>query len=188
MLAVFLSLTLAYGASVVKCERSPRWPVKTLSDRDASRINFRPEKTTVDALRREKVITPLPIEPRHGPEFRVYEVVCGIEAYDISEDGDITIILYQPGHITHMMMGEMPDPDCASVKNSPYRKLFRRVRGDFRRECLRGRKPVADGKRHPVKGLYRVTGVGFVDVPHLMTGNAPNYFELHPVLRIRRVK
>jgi hypothetical protein len=188
MTLFFLFPAFAAARSVVKCEKSPRWPVKTLSDRDAARINFQPKKTTVDALCKKKVITPLPIEPRHGPEFNVYEVICGIEAYDISEDGDITAILYEPGHITHMMMGEMPDPDCPSVKNSTYRKLFRRVRGEFSRECLRGRKPVADGLRHPVKGLYRVTGVGFVDVPHLMTGNAPNYFELHPVLGIRRIK
>jgi hypothetical protein len=187
-LAVFLSLTLAYGASVVKCERSFRWPVKTLSDPAAARINFRPRKATVDELCGKKVMIVLPEQRRQGPEFNVYEVTCGIEAYDISEDGDITAILYEPGHITRMMMGEMPDPDCPDVRKSPYRKLFRRVREEFRRECLRGRKPVADGLRHPVKGLYKVTGVGFVDVPHPMTGNAPNYFELHPVLSIRRIK
>jgi hypothetical protein len=36
--------------------------------------------------------------------------------------------------------------------------------------------------------VLRVTGVGFFDYDHGQTGAAPNLIELHPVLRLERIR
>ena len=87
------------------------------------------------------------------------------------------------------MIAEVPNPDCPNVKDSPYATEFRRVWDDFRKSGTRDGNINQDGKRHGArKGLYRLTGVAFVDIPHFQEGRAKNDIELHPVLMIERLQ
>ncbi len=175
------------GDAGKRCILLERWAVKTLADKDSARIDFRPEKTTVSAMGDVKRIPPLPFMPRQGPEFKTFEVTCRIESYNTVRDGDLNLTLVDPDNPDRTMIAEVPSPDCLEDKKSPYAGVFRRVWGEFREIGAPGGRIIADFKRHKAReGLYTITGVGFIDIPHLQEGAAPNYIELHPVLSIRR--
>lgn len=185
-------LLLAASASALICLPSARWAVKTLKDPDAKKIDFNHKKTTVSRLIRIKTgIYPYPIESgRQGHEFNTYEVVCRIRSYSIAEeDDDLNLVISDPEHPKDTMIAEVPNPDCPNVKDSPYAKEFRSVWDEFRKSGTRDGKINQDGKRHGARsGLYRLTGVAFVDIPHFQEGRAKNDIELHPVLGIERVE
>ena len=187
-----LCLLLTTSAHALICLPSARWAVKTLKDPDAKKINFEPKKTTVTRLVRIKTgIYPYPIKSgRHGHEFNTYEVVCRIMSYSIAEeDDDLNLVISDPEHPNDTMIAEVPNPDCPNVKDSPYAKEFRRVWDEFRKSGTRDGKIIQDGKRHGTRsGLYRLTGVAFVDIPHFQEGRAENNIELHPVIMIEELK
>ena len=187
-----LCLLLTTSAHALICLPSARWAVKTLKDPEARNINFEPKKTTVRRLVRIKTgIYPYPIESkRHGHEFSTYVVVCRIKSYSIAEeDDDLNLVISDPVHPKDTLIAEVPNPDCPNVKDSPYAKEFRRVWDEFRKSGTRDGKINQDGKRHGArKGLFRLTGVAFVDIPHFQEGRAKNDIELHPVLMIEMLK
>jgi hypothetical protein len=184
---------LACGTEAAKkdeCSWSIRWSVKTLTDKDASKVDLHPIKTTVGELTRIKRAMPIPDPPRMEEELKVYEVVCRIGSYSVAEDGDLNLMLSDPTHPDDKMIAELPDPDCGSVKDSRHAEDFRRAWAQFRADCAEDGRVIADGKDRPVRnGLYRITGVAFFDLPHfILKGASRNEIELHPVLSIERVE
>lgn len=177
-------------AGALNCIKSERWNIKTLADKDAVKIDFKPKNLSVHQLIRLKTVIPSPLldAPRQPLERRVFETTCIIKSYSIALDGDLNLVLADPEHPDETLIAEVADPDCPSVRKSPHVEDFRRVRMEFREICLGGRKINRDGW-HPVKkGLYKVTGVVFIDIPHIMKGKAPNNIELHPILSISRAR
>jgi len=152
-------------------------------------IDFKPEDTTVKRLQEIKIKSFLtPITPRQSPEFRTYRIICRIKSYNTALDGDLCLELVDADEPEYTMFGEVPNPDCLIVRDSPYAEQFRGVWSSFRRDCVQDGKIVDDMERHAVnEGLYEVTGVCFMDLPHPTEGAADNYVELHPVLSIKKV-
>jgi hypothetical protein len=190
LIAVFLLLLLAstaWGREKKECSWSMRWDVKTLSDQDAGKINFHPEKTTIRRLTNKRMKFPVKERPRMQQEFKTYEVTARIKFYSVADDGDLNLILADPRHPGETIIAELPDPDCDTVKGSPYKERFRRAWREFRENCAIGGEINRDGNDHKVrKGLYTVTGVAFFDMPHFQEGESRNDIELHPILSIRR--
>jgi len=189
---VILCLLLATSAQALVCLPSARWAVKTLKDPDAKKIDFKPKITTIRSLVNIKTgIYPYPLESgRQGHEFNTYQVVCRIKSYSIAEeDGDLNLVISDPKYSQYTLIAEVPNPDCPNVKDSPYAREFRRVWDEFRESGTRDGKIIQDGKRHGTRrGLYRLTGVAFVDIPHFQEGRAKNNIELHPVIIIKKLK
>jgi len=96
---------------------------------------------------------------------RSYIIVGTIIEKRPEADEDIHVVL-EDAQGNHLIV-EFPHPGCAV--GSPALAAIKRAR-----------KQVAALQ---VGQQVRVTGMLFFDKPHQMTGNAPNYAELHPVFR-----
>jgi hypothetical protein len=91
-----------------------RWSVKTLSDRDRGRVNFRPRPTTVAALAALERPVFLPEGGRAKPVERTTFVLRAyLAGWQPENDGDIHLILADPDQQTVTMIAEIPDPECA---------------------------------------------------------------------------
>jgi hypothetical protein len=102
-----------------------RWGVKTLSDGNASQVNFTPRARTIRSLR--ALVPPDALgkgTPRVRPtEYRVYRlrarllehkwVCCGGD-----DDGDYHLVLADPRNRARTMVAEIPDPACPGARNS----------------------------------------------------------------------
>lgn len=169
---ILLAATPARGQSVsTGCGRD-RWPVKTLSDRDAGKVDRTPVRTTIEELsrlpaRRRK----LPQDGRIAPqELTTYQVQGIVQRIVVEKDRDWHLILADPQNAAVTMTVEIPDPLC--VENV-----------EIRDELSEARRDLHTIPRH---GLAEVTGVGFFDRVHTKSEHGKNGFELHPVLGIRR--
>src|SRR2546425_742720 len=72
-----------------------RWAVKTLADRRARLVDFKPRTTTLRALRRLR----RPTEPTgriRGVETTTYRVRARVLAAKIEEDSDIHLVIADP--------------------------------------------------------------------------------------------
>jgi hypothetical protein len=169
-----------------------RWGIKTLSDGNASEVNFEPRARTIRSLR--ALAPPAALgrnTPRVGPtEYQVYRlrarllehkwVCCGG-----GDDGDYHLVLADPKNRARTMIAEMSDPGCPGARNSSRVAALRAVRRKY--DALFGPPPKG---RFGVLGnrpLVFVTGVGFFDAVHGQKGVAPNGIELHPVLDVAPV-
>jgi hypothetical protein len=156
-----------------------RWPVKTLSDRDAGRVNLAPRRTTVAALarlRRPRRLTERRIRP---VEFRSYRIRARlVEAIRDDMDRDIHLVVADLDHPGLTMITELPDPACRAAQRSPRRILLRRARRAFEGAC--GRQRIDYNK--PLGGIGTITGVAFFDRIKGQRGISPNGIELHPLL------
>lgn len=151
--------------------------MKTLTDRDANRVDFTPRRTTIRELGRLTPPSKRPYDRRAGVAER--QLFC-IEAWIVEpprpqEDGDLHVALQQVGDTTARMLVEIPDVRCATVCSSPYAAAFAQARLTMER-ALKSWK--GDSLR------VRVVGVGFFDRNHGQFGAARNFFELHPVLAV----
>jgi hypothetical protein len=151
-----------------------RWAVKTLSDPEATRVDFANViRTSVSAL---NDLTPhcsnLP-EPRTFPEeFRVYEVPGVVTLARQEDDQDIHLVLADPQHPSRTIVTEVVDPSCSGVAQSPYLSILTQARSAY--QAL---SPLA-GKN------VMVRGVGFYDFAHGQAGRSVSCIELHPVTRL----
>ncbi len=162
-----------------------RWEIKTLSDADRGRVDFRPVDATIDEL------IALP-RPPHRPEHRrlgptettTYRVIACLGIYDTipEDDGDVHLVI---GHIDRnvSMITEIPNPRCSGVCASGVGEVFAAARDSIRAILESG---VVSPECNNDVPLIEVTGVGFFDHIHHQNGVAPNGIELHPVLRIAR--
>jgi hypothetical protein len=162
-----------------------RWHVKTLTDPDASAVNFSPQVTTVEqlnALTRPAGISRGPSsDQRYGPtELQTYTVQAWLVGWRPELDQDFILGLQDVNSI-QTMRAESVSPRCSNACMSAKRAEYAQVR-KLLEHCL----PVSQRflrPRDPTK--LEVTGVAFFDFPHGQYASAPNGIELHPILSVK---
>jgi len=177
---VLASLLLTTGCALNRSQ------VKSLSDRDAGRIQFDPVvATTIGALNA--------LTAQCGParnrrvrteERQVYRVEGIITRVKRERDHDIHLVLRDPSQVRETLVVEADDPDFRLNVTSPYRSKLSAGRQMLEALMLRSTAtPASD-----LVGLrVAVTGVGFFDINHLQVGRARSCIELHPLLSIERL-
>ncbi len=156
-----------------------RWPVKTLADPDAGRVDPVPVPATVAALRQLPAPATLPDRARVAPvELTTYAVTVDLIAAKLEDDGDIHLVVAEPGTPAATMIAEFPDPDCALATAPPLRARLAQARAAL----LAATGNPSAQRFVPLAGRVTLAGVGFFDRPHGQAGAAPNGIELHPVL------
>lgn len=160
-----------------------RWPVKTLSDADASRVSLaQVQQTTIRALNDHPThCSGLPSARTFAEEFEVYEVTGRITYVRLEDDRDYHIALADPGDSSYTIVTEVPDIACQGAASSLYRGALETARNAFV-SLLGGRSPSS-----LVGTTVRVRGVGFFDFNHGQNGRARNCMELHPIVSIDRI-
>ena len=178
-----LSVGVDSGATPRRSSGCPgdfRWPVKTLSDRNDRFVDFRPQGSYVEEVR--KFPRPPGIGPRtprmRNQERQVFRVGIRLVESRLATTGDIVLIGKNVIDPRVSIALEFPDPTCDGAARSAKRRAMRRARAAFIRECgMPGRKV-----RYLGYGVATVTGVGYFDSLKGPAAVAPNGFELHPVL------
>jgi hypothetical protein len=160
-----------------------RWPVKTLSDSDASRVAVsRIEETTIKALNeRAAHCAALPSARTYAEEFEVYELVGRVTYVRLEDDRDYHIAITDPADSRYSLVTEVADIACQGAITSPHRGVLESARNAFL-AMLGGRMPST-----LVGATIRVRGVGFYDFDHGQRGRAGNCMELHPVIAIEQL-
>jgi hypothetical protein len=105
-----------------------------------------------------------------------------LRAFVKEDDRDIHLIVSRPDHRHHKMITELPNVHCQGAASSIKKHAMRLARRHFIAAC--GRPSTSFQTLH---GLAKIKGVAFFDIPRGQTGAAPNYIELHPLLRFRMV-
>jgi hypothetical protein len=169
-----------------------RWAVKTLSDPDASTVDFTPVSQTLAGL----VALPAPtgssetsrLNPTERTTFKVHARLVGykieFEPRTNKGDHDFHIVIADIQDPTKTMVVEIPDPVCGGVCASVKLNDIKSVRSDFPTH-FPSAPPTSEFKTVQGNVEVDVTGVGFFDFAHGQTGLAPNCIELHPVLSLQ---
>jgi len=154
--------------------------VKTLSDSDASSVNFTPVGTTVPHLRALAAPAELPQSSRISPtELAVYSLTVKVVEFKLEDDRDIHLVIADPSDASLTMIVEFPDAStCAGAVSSARAAEMRGARDSF--TATFGQP--SSSHFTMISGTATLTGVGFFDFKHGQTGVAPNAIELHPVL------
>ena len=152
-----------------------RWPVKTLSDPAARRVDFAVRPATVRYLGSLRANTGGQ-DSRAPLEMRVFGVQARLVGVKREPDSDYHLILSEGGAT---MIAEMPLTACTS--GAQHRYAMSTARAELER-AVGG--PVGESWIHPNLRV-RVAGVLFFDDPHGQSGHARNYAELHPVTGFR---
>lgn len=157
-----------------------RWAVKTLSDEEATCVDFTPRHTTVSWLVSQQVPERLPEQSRSGTiECQVWELTGRLKEFKAEDDGDFHIVLADLEKPDLTMIVEIPDPSCSGVCASPHSAEMVRARESFTQVFGL---PPKRFQRMTQTVMVTITGVGFFDFKHRQTGLAPNGIELHPVI------
>jgi len=159
-----------------------RWPVKTLSDADALRVNFAPLSSSV------AILSNLPEHCGGGPdnarayaeELQVFEVVGRIIVARAEDDRDFHVAIADPIDPGATMVTEVADPGCSGATASPFAPHLQAARFSF--DAFRAGRNLTSLSGE----LVRVRGVGFYDFNHGQTGRSRSCIELHPILAIER--
>jgi len=154
-----------------------RWPVKTLTDRDAKKVDFTPRPATVDGLRARRPPAHLRKRRGRGFERRTFRVDADLVEMKLEEDSDVHLVIAQPGAPSHTMIVEFPAAKCTRGAARGARNRMSRARRALTRACGR-----PSDRFRRLQGQGTITGVGFWDKPHGQRGVAPNAVELHPVV------
>jgi hypothetical protein len=161
-----------------------RWAVKTLSDRGASKVDFHARRRSVRFLRRLDRPTVGSDDPRIRPvEFRTYRIKVSLKEAVKEDDRDIHVVVTEPRHPRVHMIVELPDVHCKGAARSIKKAAMRRARRRFVVACGK-----VTSSFEALNGRAVIRGVGFWDIPHGQTGAAPNYIELHPLIRFRMTR
>lgn len=145
-----------------------------MRDSDATKVKLAPKLTTIGALADIPIPEiPYPRYRRIGPqELQVFRVRAVIYTITVESDKDWHLILHDPTAQDISMIAEIPDPECV---DDPALKAV----------LFEARRVLRTIPRH---GTADIDGVGFFDFIHTQRGRPRNGFELHPVLRIKRVQ
>jgi hypothetical protein len=155
-----------------------RWPVKTLSDPDASRVNLRPRPTTIAQLAALIPPSSLP-QSRVAPvELQTFTVRARLVAMKLEADSDLKLVLADLGPRSASMSAELPAAACVLQAAPALQKKMDSARATFVERCGSPSSVLFT----QLGGVVTLTGVGFFDRRHGATGAAPNGIELHPVL------
>ncbi|MBZ5602731.1 MAG: hypothetical protein LAO79_10530 [Acidobacteriia bacterium] len=204
-----------------------RWPVKTGTDLDVASVGQNTVKgeklgagvvaTTVEEL----IALPRPANmpalhssfPKNSfyqnhrapsSETTVWKITATITEAKLEQDGDYHLVL--KGDSGKTMIGEIPNPEAAFVKNADWRAQIKEARDAMDQKLGRSLKaldfapeemapptedrfaagPVEEEEAVMTKigSKATITGVGFFDSSHGQTGVAPNAIELHPIFSI----
>ena len=161
-----------------------RWPVKTMSDADASAVNRTPAGATLATLR----AFPAPkVRPQNGRANAIEKTEFGVSGnitkWGLESDSDFHLVLADATDPAKTIVLEVPDTTCVNGATKDVRDSIAVVR----QEVVRALGPPSVGLtalKTPVP--ITATGIGFFDFGHA-TGHPPNAFELHPLLSIRFV-
>lgn len=156
-----------------------RWQVKTLSDPQRDQVNLTAVHTTLEEL--VAIERPAYIDYRRAApvELTTYQIDAYLAGWKGENDSDIHLILAGLSDQRATMIAEIPDPACSGACASGLSADFASAR-----EVVAHILAEPNPTDNPI--ILRVTGVGFFDRNHGQTGAAPNFLELHPVLRVER--
>jgi hypothetical protein len=183
--AVLLFASRFDSVALPPCNGVERWSVKVVTDSAASRINYTPKQARIsDFVKLRPQYSGM--EPRADVERQTYEVTCRIAGYKREADGDIHIVMMDPNDNSVTMIGEIPDPDCPNVSNSPLVSAFRSARAQIASFAVEH--DDGSGLHKVARGLYKLVGIGFMDRIEGQLGVAPNGIELHPVISVTRIE
>jgi hypothetical protein len=159
-----------------------RWPVKTLSDGDAARVNFNPVPATVTDLRALPAPGSLPQASRIAPtELTTFSVTANVVEFKIETDLDIHLVIADPNDASATMIVEFPNAaDCSGAVASAHRANMETAR----QALINTFGQPSSSHFTSITGTITLAGVGFFDFKHGQTGVAPNAIELHPVLSV----
>ena len=160
-----------------------RWPVKTLSDSDAAKVDFRPRPADVTSLRALAAPASLPQDSRVTPtELETYVIQVEVQGFKLEDDSDVHVVVHPIGKPGETMIVELAEATCNGAVGSLQRGAMQSARQSFTSIC-------GDPSRRfkPCAATLEITGVAFFDFPHGQTGVAPNGIELHPVLSVTRL-
>ncbi|MDP9344004.1 MAG: hypothetical protein M3Q23_18310 [Actinomycetota bacterium] len=157
-----------------------RWNIKTLSDKDAGKVNFKPKDRGVNYLRGLAAPKDLSSDtPRiQKVEFTTYSLKVHLLRATFEDDSDVHLVVSAPANKAHTMIVEFPDTTCQGAAGSKKKKVMKQARDDLLAACP----PISHSSFTKLKGTATITGVGFWDEIHGQSGVAPNGIELHPVL------
>lgn len=172
-----------YSGDGPHCGRE-RWEVKELSDDRARDVDFTPKKRTIAELLTLERVVPRHSEPRRDDEMQTFRVRCAIIKYKLEDDGDLHLVIQDPGNPSAHMVAEIPDPTCPDAIAGGHAAQFNAAR-DMLFELFAEHPPRPRMQSVDPPPIVEITGVGFYDFPHGQTGMAPNNLELHPVLLLK---
>src|SRR3954452_15269578 len=150
-----LVAVLAWAPPALACGVE-RWPEKTLQDRRASRVNFTPVRSTVDALRRTRVVRDADGLRKAPVETTVYRVRAQLVGAVIEDDEDIHLVIASLHNSRRTMNVEFPSSDCMARASPTARRKMRSARRSFSRAC-----GSPGGSFRPLRGRATIDGVGF---------------------------
>jgi hypothetical protein len=157
-----------------------RWSIKTLSDKDAGKVHFKPKDRGVNYLRGLNAPKSLSSDTPRIPkvEFTTYSLKVQLLRATFEDDSDVHLVVAAPGNKAHTMITEFPDTTCKGAASSKKKHAMKQAREDLLAACP----PISHSSFTKLKGSATLTGVGFWDEIHGQSGVAPNGIELHPVL------
>lgn len=158
-----------------------RWNIKTLSDRDTFKINF---KNLIPTTVHEQVSLESPKErkSRLTSETYVYSIDCFIIGYKKeSNDKDIRIII-EDIETDETMVAEIPSYECLEIQMTSRYELFKQLQEWFIANIGQPKSNFVFLEKHI---LVTITGIGFFDLHHGQIGMSRNGREIHPVLSIK---
>jgi hypothetical protein len=155
LVAITLQTVSASPASATSCGVW-RWPVKTLSDRRRTSVDFTAVSRSVRHLRRLNAPSSLSsTTPRmRGIERKTMRVRARVIEAKIEDDSDIHLVISVPNARRHTMIVEFPKPSCVAKKFK--RRAMRRARNAMLNNC--GSLSTSFTR---LRGRVTVTGVGF---------------------------
>jgi hypothetical protein len=156
----------------------PRWRVKTLSDVLAGRVSDHPKQSSIAALR--KLHAPRRLNARsprrRGPERTTYHVNARLVEMELEKDGDVILVAIDPT-TKDKLAAEFPASGCTRRASAEHRRRMSGARAALIAACG---KPMSTGNE--IGGSATITGVGFFEPGDGVPPEAPNRFELHPVV------
>jgi hypothetical protein len=172
------------------CPGKWRWSVKTLTDTpDNSSVNFASRLKTIAELGGlAKPSVPINSQTLHvprqpGPEKKTNRVNAVLVKMKKESDGDIHLVVADPGPDGTRMVVEFPKPNCDPASTSVKRPEMEAARKALTDHC--GSAP-SSFKNGMLEGTATVKGVGFFDFKHA-GDQAENGIELHPVVKLTNV-
>ena len=86
--------------------------------------------------------------------------------------------------IKYVIIAEVQDPECNSVKDTKYEEKYSKVRKELEDRTTDKRNKKHKRYRYVEEGLYIIKGVVFKDKKHVVNEAAPGVLEIHPIIEL----
>jgi hypothetical protein len=182
---LFVSTSVAF-AQEEDDDETPRWRVKTLSDRDTIFVRF--DTIIRSSIREQNRMAAADVSDktrRLASETAVYEITALLVAVKRELDGDYHLVMRDPDSAAAMMVFEVPNPEGPAARATSRWTRYAQVKRTIDSLTFGSQRLLLERWLDaPIK--LRFTGVGFYDGWHLIpqAGMAVNRRELHPVLSV----